>query len=113
MSKPLPLFAGLLAIALCGGQAFAQSADKDKDKNKMSKKEQQAQDRKQWETMFKEHDKNNDRGLQKSEVGDKAFPHIRDHFAEMDTNKDGKVTMAEHDAWEKKQNAKERAAKAK
>jgi hypothetical protein len=112
MRKAYPLFAGILALALCGATpSHAQPTGAKKD-DKMSKEEREKK-RKEWERMFREHDKNKDGGLQKNEVGDKAFPNIRDHFPEMDTNNDGKVTIAEHDAWEKKHREDERAAKKK
>jgi hypothetical protein len=31
----------------------------------------------------------------------KGFPHIRKNFDAMDANKDGRVTIEEHHAWEK------------
>jgi len=61
--------------------------------------------RAKWEAHFKAADKNGDGGLSKDELAkSKGFPHIRDNFDAMDSNKDGKVTIAEHDAWQKAQN---------
>jgi len=40
------------------------------------------------------------------------LPHVKANFDAMDTNHDGKVTLAEHDAWQKKQADAKKAAKA-
>jgi hypothetical protein len=58
---------------------------------------------------FKAADTNGDGGLSRDELAktpETAFRGIKDHFDEMDTNKDGKVTSAEGNVWGMKQRYK-------
>ena len=58
---------------------------------------------------FKAADTNGDGGLTRDELAktpETAFRAIKDHFDEMDTNKDGKVTPAEGNVWSMKQRYK-------
>jgi hypothetical protein len=65
-------------------------------------KEEMQQARSAWAANFKAADKNGDGGLSREELSQtKGFPSIRKNFDQMDTDRDGKVTMAEHDAWQK------------
>lgn len=68
--------------------------------------EEKAEARAKWEAAFKAADKNGDGGLSKEELAAvKGFPIIRNNFDAMDANKDGKVTIAERDAWLQAQRA--------
>lgn len=89
----------MLAGAGVGDYAFAQvSAGKTDPASKSAEK--RAELRQYWEARFKAADKNGDGGLSKEELAAvKGFPTIRANFDAMDTNKDGKVTIAERDAW--------------
>jgi EF hand domain-containing protein len=99
MSKRNVVLASFVALALAGAglPALAQTSAPPKK----SKEDMQAAMAK-WEAQFKAADKNGDGGLSKDELNQaKGFPHIKQNFDAMDTNKDGKVTIEEHHAWEK------------
>jgi Ca2+-binding EF-hand superfamily protein len=86
----------IVALALAGATpvALAQTAAKGKKES--------------WELLFNKADTNNDHGLSRAEIKaarDKKlfdFSEIDKHFAEMDANKDGKVTIDERYDWGKK-----------
>jgi Ca2+-binding EF-hand superfamily protein len=89
------LAASVAALALVAhATAFAQAQ---KGKTNAEK----AQDRATFESAFKSADKNNDGGLTRDEMRDAqhSFPVMQKFFAAMDSNKDGKITIAERDAW--------------
>jgi Ca2+-binding EF-hand superfamily protein len=93
-----------------GGVAFAQTST-DKATHK-EVKERRADNRPEWEKQFKAADKNGDGGLSKDEAtAAKGFGQVKKNFDAMDTNHDGKVTIAEHDAWQTQQKAAKQAAK--
>jgi hypothetical protein len=96
--------AALASIITLGfaGSAFAQSTSTAKPKG----------DRAKWEKNFKAADKDGDGALSKEEVNArKGFPGIKKNFDAMDANHDGKVTVAEHDAWQDSQRAARRDAR--
>jgi Ca2+-binding EF-hand superfamily protein len=83
-----------LALAATGLPTLAQTSAP-----KKTKEERQAAKDK-YEAQFKAADTNGDGGLSKEELS-KSKDHgvIMKNFDAMDTDKDGKVTMAEHRAW--------------
>ena len=100
MSKKSLALASIVALTLVA--AFPALAQTPPPAQKKSKEDRQAA----FEARFKAADKNGDGGLTKAELGDgKQFPAILKNFDAMDTNKDGKVTIAERDAWGKAQAA--------
>ena len=69
----------------------------------------EAERRAHWEASFKKADTDGNGGLSKAELdksGPKEFPAIKKHFDKMDADKDGKVTMAERDAFDAMHDAK-------
>ena len=53
-----------------------------------------------WEDAFKRADKDHDGGLSRKELEQvKGFPSLKKNFDAMDANRDGKVTIAERQAW--------------
>jgi Ca2+-binding EF-hand superfamily protein len=88
-------------VTLDEHRAYLRSAHNERKKNNKDKREDYA-------AQFKAVDKNGDGGLSKDELaaaGAGQFDAIRKHFDEMDTNHDGKVTQAEHRAYEQAQRA--------
>ena len=94
--KTLALAVSIITLGFAGS-ALAQTTSKP--------------DRAKWEQNFKKADKNGDGGLSKEEVAKFKNSGIKNNFDAMDTNHDGKVTMAEHDAWQAQQQAAKKAAK--
>src|SRR5688572_4300349 len=88
----------LSAAPLLLTAAFAHADDADKAKRKERREAMQQESA----AHFKAADKDGDGALSKAELAAapaKQFPNIRDHFDQMDANKDGKVTMAERNTW--------------
>ncbi|HWQ39442.1 MAG TPA: hypothetical protein VNM24_12710 [Burkholderiales bacterium] len=96
--------AAAIALATSASIAFGQAPATTPAPTKTA--EQKAEARAKWEATFKAADKNGDGGLSKDELAAvKGFPNIRKNFDAMDANKDGKVTIAERDAWLQAQRA--------
>jgi len=92
---------GMLAAA---GLALAQTPAKPAASEKKSAG---YVDHKEFEAAFKKADTNGDGALSKDEVAKaKGLPAVKKNFDAMDTNKDGKVTVAERYAWEEARKAK-------
>ena len=110
MHATLKVTAVAVALAI-GSSAFAQTPAPTTQKQAPMTDAQKKERRADWEGKFKAADKNKDNALSKDELAahPKDFADLRANFDAMDTSKDGKVTMAEHDAWI----AKARAAKKK
>ena len=88
-----------VALAQTTTDQDAHTARAEKKADKMAKEK-----REEHEKAWKAADKNNDGGLSKDEMkaaGTKKFPTAWKYFDEMDANHDGKVTLAERDAWHK------------
>jgi hypothetical protein len=93
------LLIGALSMAFAGG-AFAQAA----------KTDAKAAPKDDWMARFKKADANNSGGLSKAELektGPNEFGFIKRNFDQLDTNKDGQVTIAERDAGLKAAQAKD------
>jgi hypothetical protein len=106
MRKGDLVLAGIVALVLAGAglSALAQTSAPPKK----TKEERQAAMAK-WEASFKAADKNGDGGLSKAELDQvKGFPNIRKNFDAMDANKDGKITIEEHHAWDRARRAAQR-----
>ena len=107
MSKtPLALIVSLLAIGFTGG-ALAQTTTPDAKKQKQEQKDKK---RAQLEKNFKAADKNGDGALSREELAKNK--EWTANFDKMDANKDGKITMAEHDAWQKQKADAKKAERA-
>ena len=100
------------ALAAAGNVALAQTDKKDS----MTKKEiatKRSDNREEWEKQFKATDKNGDGALTMDELkNSKYFGQIKQHFGAIDANHDGKVTIAEHDAWHSAQVQARKSTKA-
>jgi len=115
--------ASIVAFTLSwvGLPAYAQTtpapaAKTEKTAQPAKTKEERQEARAKFEAQFKAADKNVDGGLSKDELaptqkGD--FSAIKKNFDAMDTNKDGKVTIAERDAWGKARAAEKKAVETK
>jgi Ca2+-binding EF-hand superfamily protein len=86
------LAVGTMAVAFVAASTLAW-AQKGKD-----------EDAAKTAAAFKHHDKNKDGGLSREEAK-KGFSGVYANFDAMDTNKDGKVTLEERNAWIAKQKA--------
>ena len=101
--KPLALLVSIIALGFAGSALAQTSSTPAPDKKKV--------DRAKWEKNFKDADKNGDGALSKDELNAaKGFPGVKKNFDAIDANKDGKVTIAEHQAWQS-QRAAQKAAK--
>ena len=90
-----------VVLSLAAQPAFAADAAPQQAAPQQAKKDPLA--------AFKAADTNGDGGLTRDELAktpETAFRAIKDHFDEMDTNKDGKVTPAEGNVWAMKQRYK-------
>jgi len=93
------------------GSVSAKERRDDNQDRKVTKQES-AEFKKDYEARFKKLDTNNDGGLSRAELrGTKGFDSIEQNFTAMDTNKDGKVTMKERDAYVDRQRDKRDAKK--
>jgi Ca2+-binding EF-hand superfamily protein len=105
-----------LAIAAFFGASIVASAQTTTAPAKTPKTaEQKAAGKASYEAKFKAADKNSDGGLSKDELAAAGgeFGAIQKHFTEMDTNKDGKISMDEHKAWMKAHRAEKKKAASK
>lgn len=95
----------IVAVAtIFAGSALAQANPVAPGQQKKVAAKTEAEQRAHWEASFKKADTDGNGGLSKAELdkaGPKEFPAIKKHFDKMDADKDGKVTMAERDAFEK------------
>jgi hypothetical protein len=118
------LVLGAVAMALAGTGTLALAQTTPSTAEKKSAATQQRMDRNkdgtvsqaereesaaQWEARFRAADKNGDGGLSRPEVEAGKFPRVRDNFAAIDTNRDGKVTLNEVHAWRDAQKAARQA----
>jgi Ca2+-binding EF-hand superfamily protein len=104
----LALFALFAGVAMAEGNSAAPGQQKKESKSV-------AEQRAAWEAKFKKADTDGDGALNKAELtkaGPNAFPTINKSFDTMDTNKDGKVTVAERDAFVDAQKSAKKADKA-
>lgn len=118
MSKRSAILGSIVALALAGTSlpALAQTPAP-ATKTKEEKREARAN----LEAQFKAADKSGDGGLSKAELAQAmtlpgsspAFKVMDANFDAMDTNKDGRVTLAERDAWIKARAAAKKAAEPK
>lgn len=101
---------GIVALALAGA-GLPTLAQTTSDAPKKTKEERQAAKAKA-DASFKAADTNGDGGLSREELA-KSKEHgvITKNFDAMDTNKDGKVTLAERDAWVKARAAERKKQK--
>lgn len=110
----LNVYSAFVLSALVAGSAFAQGNPAAPGQEKKQAKST-AEERAKWEAHFKKADTDGDGGLSKAELdksGAKAFPNVKKNFDAMDTNKDGKVTIAERDAFVNAQKGAKKAEKA-
>ena len=114
MSKRSVVLGSMVALALAGSglAAYAQTTPAPAKKTKEERQDARAK----FEAQFKAADTNGDGGLSKDELAQAQksdFRAIVKNFDAMDSNKDGKVTIAERDAWGKARAAEKKAAETK
>ena len=123
MSKRSVVLGSMVALALAGSglAAYAQTtpapaAKTEKTAQPAKTKEERQEARAKFEAQFKAADTNGDGGLSKDELAQAQksdFRAIVKNFDAMDSNKDGKVTIAERDAWGKARAAEKKAVETK
>lgn len=88
-----------IAGALLAAAASAQTADTPgKGPGREGRKMDPEKMEQMFDQRFKAADKNGDGMLSREEAA-AGMPRIAEHFDEIDTNKDGKLTVAEIQAW--------------